>query len=384
MNNKPEIIFTFPACMGGVASFNFNIINNSSLIKLFYSKVILLKSKEDNRPLFLESFKADEVIIFHYSDKENQHYVKKRLNKLLGLCNGAIVTDNGLTITAAKLFNNPKTIFHLIHDFFYVNQNIQLTDLADVAIAHSSFFSDAVFAANPVLFSNRSFYIPYGVKCLPDLPIKKDDRINLVFLGRLDEGKGVLKLIEIEKKLQHDNIDVYWTIVGKGPFKNELHKQWSANINVSFKEPNTTEEVYSILALQDILVLPTSFEGTPVSILECLANGVVTITNDLPGGIRDIVTEDIGFKCSINDLDEFVEKIKFLNNDNHKLKELQKNCYELSKNKYDIQNNAANFFSLFLEFEKYIRPLKSGKFKMSYLDKSIFPNKVVKLIRNLK
>ena len=33
--NKPEIIFTFPSCMGGVASFNYNIINrqNGSLVK---------------------------------------------------------------------------------------------------------------------------------------------------------------------------------------------------------------------------------------------------------------------------------------------------------------------------------------------------------------
>lgn len=55
MNNKPEIIFTFPSCLGGVASFNFNIINNSQLIKQFYSKVILIKAEEDERPLFLES-----------------------------------------------------------------------------------------------------------------------------------------------------------------------------------------------------------------------------------------------------------------------------------------------------------------------------------------
>ena len=41
--SKPEIIFTFPIALGGVSSFNFNIINNSKLLKKFYSKVILLK-----------------------------------------------------------------------------------------------------------------------------------------------------------------------------------------------------------------------------------------------------------------------------------------------------------------------------------------------------
>lgn len=139
MNNKPEIVFTLPACMGGVASFNYNIINHSRLIKNFYSKVILLKAYEDTRPVFLDKSNADEVTIFNYSFKENQYYVHKRLNELLGEEQGAIVTDNSLTISAAVSFKNPKTIFHLIHDYFYVNQNIQFGDMVDVAIAHSSF-----------------------------------------------------------------------------------------------------------------------------------------------------------------------------------------------------------------------------------------------------
>jgi rRNA large subunit m3Psi methyltransferase RlmH len=68
------------------------------------------------------------------------------LNQLLGNDEGAIVTDNSLTLSAADRFNNPKTIFHLIHDFFYVKQNIIFGDKIDVAVAHSSFFSDAVYA----------------------------------------------------------------------------------------------------------------------------------------------------------------------------------------------------------------------------------------------
>ena len=118
MQNKPEIVFTFPACMGGVSSFNYNIINHSRLIKNFHSKVILLKAIEDTRPLFFDSFKADEVITFEFSYRENQYYVQKRLHKLLGNSPGAIVTDNGLTIYAARQFNNPKTVFYTLNFHF--------------------------------------------------------------------------------------------------------------------------------------------------------------------------------------------------------------------------------------------------------------------------
>ncbi len=386
MNNKPEIVFTFPNCMGGVTSFNYNIINNSKLISNFYSKVILLQANEDNRPPFLDKFVADEVIVFKYSYKENQYFVQKRLNDLLGNRDGAIITDNHLTLDAASRFKNKKTIFHLLHDFFYVKQNIQFESRIDIAVAHSSFFSDAVYASNPSDFGNRIFYIPYGVKQLEQIPLKQEnERLNIVFLGRLDEGKGVMLLNEIELILQQNNVTVNWSIIGKGPLKEKLHKQWKSGNNVSFYEPNSTDEVFELLKNQDIFVFPTSFEGTPVSILECLANGVVTITNDLPGGIRDIVTENFGFRCSLDNTQEFAKFILTLNSNRGLLKAMQKNCYQLAKEKYDIQLNADNYFKLFMQFLELKRTKKPVKpLPLSKLDRSYFPNFLVKTLRSLR
>ena len=383
MSTKPEIVFTFPACLGGVASFNYNLINNSRLIKNFSSKVILLKADEDDRPLFKDRFLVDEVTTFNYSFKENKQHILKRLNTLLGPGKGVIVTDNSLTIEAAGLSKNAKTVFNLIHDYYYVNENAPMGDLVDVAIAHSSFFSDAVFASSPGLFSGRSFYIPYGVQQLNAFPLKNNPVLKLVFLGRLVEEKGVKLLFEINKALLEKKISVEWTIIGKGPLKEFLQNQWKANTNISFYEPESTSEVYELLKAQDIFVLPTLFEGTPVSILECVANGVIPIVNDLPGGIRDIVKENIGFRCELNNIDEFTENVSSLVNDKNRLIEMQRACYDLSHHSFDIEKNADNYFLKFLEFEKFKRPYKTGKVKFSRLDKAYLPNKMVKMIRSI-
>lgn len=383
MNSKPEIVFTFPACIGGVSSFNYNIINHSNLIKKFYSKVVLIKAEEDKRPLFSDTFKADEVITFTYSQLENQYYVQKRLNQLLGSSKGAIVTDNVLTISAAKLFSNPKTVFHLIHDYFYVNQAVLVGDMADVAVAHSSFFSDAVFSSNPTIFSNRSFYIPYGVKQRENIPEKDHSFLNLVFLGRLDELKGVLILKEIDDLLQADNVTVNWLIIGKGPLEETLKEQWKHSSNVEFCQPASTEEVYDLLQAQDIFVFPTSFEGTPVSILESISNAVVPIVSDLPGGIRDIVTESIGYRVVLNDVLAFKSIIKLLYENRDLLKEKQNKAFTVAKSFYDINFNADNYFKLFLDFEKYTRKIKKSSVTFSRLDKQYIPNFIVKSIRNL-
>ncbi len=386
MINKPTIIFAFPFCQGGVASFNFNILNYSKLKTNFYTKVILIKEIEDSRSPFLDTFLADEVINFNYSRKDNKYYVEKRLNQILDLNEGAIVTDNALTICAARRFNNPKTIFHLLHDFFYVNQHIQLEDYIDNAVAHSSFFTDAIFSSNPIKWMNHSFYLPYGVqKQEIDLSCKNNTRLNLVFLGRLEKSKGVLSLIEIEKKLEAQNVNVNWTIIGKGVCKEELVNQWIDKQNCNFFEPVNTIEVFNILHNQDIFVFPTNFEGTPVSILESIACGVVPIVNDLPGGIRDIVLAEIGFRCTLNNLDEFVNTIKLLDKDRNLLSIMQHSCMQHSEDFFEIKKNADAYFELFSKYS-ILKDSSSitSNIMLSRLDRPYIPNFITQFFRNLK
>src|SRR5207245_9797744 len=104
-----------------------------------------------------------------------------------------------------------------------------------------------------------------------------------------------MNLYEINKGLIKKGVEVNWTIIGKGPLKKDLQEQWKSEMRVVFYEPDTTDEVYKILSSQDIFVFPTSFEGTPVSILDCLANGVVNITIYLPGCVRSLLIMNICF-----------------------------------------------------------------------------------------
>lgn len=383
MKKKAEIIFTLPACMGGVASFNLNLINHSKLIKEFYSKVILIKEENDRRPIVTENFNADEVIWFEYSEKENNFFVQKRLSKLLGTSKGVIVTDNSLTIYSAKRFQNPKTIFHLIHDYYYVNQNVKMGDLVDVAIAHSSFFKDVVYASNPDLFKDRIIYIPYGVRQLDFFPDKNDDSFNLVFLGRLVPEKGVLLLKKINDLLISRGVFPKWNIIGKGHLKHELIQQWIKSENVEFFEFGSTHEIYNLLRSQDVFVFPTSFEGTPVSILECMANGVLTLTNDLPGGIRDIVNEPYGYRYELNMIEKYVEKLCYLHSNKEKMREMQHETFHFARKNYDVDKNSDKYFEVFLNYEKFKRPENHTPISGSFLDRPLFPNFLVKFFRNL-
>lgn len=384
MNTKPEIIFSFPSCMGGVASLNYNLLKYSKLKSVFFVKVILIKAKEDERPIFLEKFNADETLIFEHSSKENKYYVLKRLSKLLGHKNGAIVCDNLLTIQSAALFNCPKTIYHYLHDFFYVKQNIEAGNMVDVAVTHSTFFQDCAFAADPINFKNRSFYIPYGVKQLKKIPLKLSSKLNLVFLGRLEESKGVLLLHEIDKKITAQGLLVNWSIIGKGILKKQLENQWQNNLNVKFFEPSTTDEVFSLLEKQDLFIFPTRYEGTPVSILESCSCGVIPIVSDLPGGIRDIVKDGIGFLCKMDDVNDFSDRIISIATKQDLMKMMQNNCFNLTQNTYDIKKNSDKYFDFFMKYKEMKRTRKDINIRLSRLDKAFIPNFITSFIRNLR
>jgi glycosyltransferase involved in cell wall biosynthesis len=379
--DRPEIVFTLPAWMGGVASLTWNLVNHASLRGEFHSRVVLLRPLEDTRPVFLDRFATDETVTFEYSKRDNLWHVSRRLAGLLGSRPGAIVCDNMLTLQTAALFECPKTVYFYLHDFFYVTQNTLAGDWVDVAVTHSPFFADAAVAAAPELFAGRTFYLPYGVTQVSMDPVRSDGPLRIVFLGRLTRRKGAHLLRDIAVGLARLGIDSQWTIIGKGELRDEIRRQWADWDAVSFEEPDSTEGVYRLLAGQDLLVLPTTFEGTPVSILECLSNGVVPVVSDLPGGIRDIVQESIGRRVAVGSVPGFVEAIAGLAADRPALHRLQRNALELARGNYDIRRNADAYFRLFLEYARFRRPARGQHFRLGRLDRRWLPNGLVRAVR---
>ena len=385
MNGKKKITVVFPNVLGGVSSFNANLVNAKCVLrKEFEIHAILLEDSNDKRPRYNGELGADHITIFKYSSVENQYYVCKRLHKILCETNGMVVCDHFLVLNTISCFKYQQTIFHLLHDYYYVQQNICYPKTIDFSIAHSSFFKDCILAWNSKDYMNRAKYIPYGVSLPVQFEKINNQCLNLVFLGRLTPMKGVNMLKKIENELQKVGTTVNWTIIGQGELKDSLIREWRSNTNVRFIEPINVVELYDELKHQDIMVFPTLFEGTPVSIFETLANGVVPIVNDLPGGIQDHIGDEIGFRVK-NNPTEFAELITKLDNDRELLSKYQKNCFRYSKRNLDIDTNMNKYFNFFIEKSCVTNHGKifDGPI-FSRLDKKNIPNILVKLIRSIR
>jgi glycosyltransferase involved in cell wall biosynthesis len=379
---KPEIVFILPDILGGVSSFNRNIINNASLREKAYVRVILLRELPWQHATITEAFDADEVVSFQYSSHENRHAILKRLSEALGTAPGAVFCNEGLAMECVYQCGTNKTVYQFIHDFYNMRLAVIYGGITDVFISHTRLFVDVLISADPP--NVRAFHLPHGVAIPKDLPPSvPGNALKVVFTGRLVEDKGVQDLYAINQLLRDSGVMAEWTIIGRGPLKKHLEEQWTGEANIRFASPDSTGEVMQMMGANDIFILPTRFEGSPVTILEALSTGLVPVVSDLPGGIREIVTEDIGRTIPIGDNRGFAAAIANLHRDRDQLMKMKAAARNLAQEQFDIKVTSDRYFDLLLRYASLkkepgtLNPVPVG-FR---LDQKWLPNVLVSFLR---
>jgi len=147
---------------------------------------------------------------------------------------------------------------------------------------------------------------------------------NVVAIGNLSQRKGFDLLLNVFARLKNEKIKLF--ILGDGADKEKLLKQ-KENLNLTNVEfLGNKKNPYPYLAKADLFVLSSRYEGFPNVLLEAGACGTYALTNDCPGGIREIIQEKInGEIMDITQAEEFADKIKDLCDENQDKKLIIKN-----------------------------------------------------------
>jgi len=109
-----------------------------------------------------------------------------------------------------------------------------------------------------------------------------DDHI-ILFVGRIQEGKGIEKLIEAFKQLTNDYENLQLILVGKGelePFMEQVQDNFG---RVSFTGKLTAEQVKQLYQIANIGVIPSEFEQCSYVALEMMQHGLPIVCSDAPG-----------------------------------------------------------------------------------------------------
>jgi len=162
----------------------------------------------------------------------------------------------------------------------------------------------------------------------------------LGYLGRIAETKGMDYLLAACITLKQKNIPFILKIAGSEevnnkylpPFRQALGEQFEYCGLVSGQLKN------DFLRSLDVFVMPTFFEGLPVSLLECMSYGavpVVTPVGSIPTVVEDWVN---GLFIKEKDSESIVHSIIHLNSDRNLLLKLAQDSRKTIFDKFDPQN----------------------------------------------
>jgi len=187
--------------------------------------------------------------------------------------------------------------------------------------------------------------------------------LKAVYVGRLeDKQKGVLRLPSILKQAAKTTA-ISLDIIGDGPDREALERAFIETGNRSaarFHGLLNKDHTLAVLKEQDVLILPSNFEGYPIVVLEAMAAGVVPVVSRLPDITDKQITEGVdGFLVEPTDIQTFASHLTKLGSDREKLQTMSKAAWNNARHRSTVEAMCRQYLNLIQELQDTRR--QSGK-----------------------
>lgn len=178
--------------------------------------------------------------------------------------------------------------------------------------------------------------IPNAVDFPEYIEEKKDfkDKLSFLFLGRIDKAKGLAKIADALKIMKSKQIPFVFNLCGVGPDKDYFLKLL-ADVQSDVKDfglvyGNLKKE---LMMKSHVFILPSDFEGLPLSLLESMGYGMVPVVSPV-GSIPNVVNSCNGRLAST--IEEIVDAVTELNSDRDMLESLSYAARQTIEKHYSI------------------------------------------------
>lgn len=171
---------------------------------------------------------------------------------------------------------------------------------------------------------------------------KEEGKINFLFVGKVDRGKGIFDFLEAFYKLSLERKDVEAYVVGDGKAMGEV-KSFVEKYGLKDKAHliGYTPRVEDYYKMAHVCVIPSrNTEAMTRVVIEALACGCALVVSDV-GGIKEAVEEDKnGYVFKVGDVEDLKEKMKKAA---ERWKEFSIHSYNLYKRKFSRDVVLKNF-----------------------------------------
>lgn len=384
--NKLTIVHFHNGTGGGVLSVIRNLLRYKQH-RFIENHVIYTINKEHTGHFELPCLAgADSEQLFYFSAKWNFYYTCKQLAKLVPAEGALLVAHDWLELGMVSNLGLQNPVVQFVHgNYAYY---LELAKKNECAI-------DKYISISRPIYQNLQHFIPTRINDMtllffpvPEVPnnIKPVNTLNVYFGVRdLEEpGKNFTLLGKIDEYLVKSNVQVNWYIIGsfsRPGFQADVLDGLQHCLHFSFLK---NSELINLLSSMHVFLLPSIYEGLPVSLIEAMKAGLVPIITDWQSATKNLVVAGVsGYYESPDNAKGYSEKIMLLNKDRVLLKEMAKEAKQKSDFFFDPIENTRKIEEEFIKVANSLIPYKRPKKVYgSRLDNTWIPNRITRFIRS--
>lgn len=169
-------------------------------------------------------------------------------------------------------------------------------------------------------------------------------------IARLAPQKNPLAILETAQRLQERDCDFATVLIGSGPLADECR---------SFIDQHNLENVHllgfrddamELLFDFDVFLLPSRFEGFPLTVLECLHAGVPVVAHDV-GGVGEAIDDSItGFVVAPEDDGMFTDRVECLLHNAKKRERMGQRSRQVANARFTAKKMVQRYQELYARF----------------------------------
>ena len=147
-----------------------------------------------------------------------------------------------------------------------------------------------------------------------------------ICIASMSQAKNQKLLIEAFLSCS-DPVNDHLLLVGDGPLRNDLEKQAKARAShIHFL--GQRRDIPDILSAADVFVLPSLYEGNPLSIMEAMSAAKTVIASAV-GGVPELIdNEESGLLFPANDFEALIKAMQKVRSNTNLRQSLGANAYE--------------------------------------------------------
>jgi teichuronic acid biosynthesis glycosyltransferase TuaC len=175
---------------------------------------------------------------------------------------------------------------------------------------------------------------------------------HVVFVGRIEEAKGVFDLLSAWTKVSHVCPNASLTMIGQdltgGRFLREARLAGVAR-SIKLTGAIPLQTVADLMRQSRIFCLPSHGEGTPNCVMEALSCGLPIVATDV-GGIPDIVEHGkSGLLVNSGDVEGLADSLVCLLDDYNRCLDMGKAAQRFARDNLDARKTVARLVTLYTE-----------------------------------